>query len=71
MRFIGHSSQGVCDSGFPKGAKDADDAVSQRGHNPGRMVHLDGGMVFTKGDVTDRVAAVFHAPMAAIQRENS
>ena len=70
MRFVGYSSQSLCDSGFTEGAKDADDAISQRGHNPGRMVRSDGGMVFTKGDVTDIVEAVFNAPMAAIQLEN-
>ena len=70
MRFVGHSSQGLCDSGFTEGAKDADDAISQRGHNPGRMVRSDGGMVFTKGDVTDIVEAVFNAPMASIQLKN-
>ena len=70
MRFVGHRSQGLCDRGFPEEAKDADDAISQRGHNPGRMVRSDGGMVFTKGDVTDIMETVFNAPMAAIQRKN-
>ncbi|OOP56758.1 MAG: hypothetical protein AYP45_06995 [Candidatus Brocadia carolinensis] len=70
MRFIGRSSQGLCDSGFLKGAKDANDAVSQRGHNPGRMVRSGVGMVFTKGDVTDIAKAVFNAPIAAIQLAN-
>ena len=64
MRFVGHSSQGLCDSGFTAGAKDADDAISHRGHNLGRIVRSDGGTVFTKGDVTDIVGAVFNVPPA-------
>lgn len=36
----------------------------------GRMVRSGGGMVFPEGDVADRVAAVFNAPMATIQVKN-
>ena len=34
------------------------------------MGGADGGMVFTKSDVTDRVEAVFNAPMTTIQGKN-
>ena len=71
MRFVGHISKSLCDRGFTEGAKNADDAISQRGHNPGRMVRSDGGTVFMKGDITNIMEAVFNTPMAAIQLKNS
>ncbi len=48
--------------GFTEGAKNADDAISERGHNPGSMVRSDGGTVFMKGDITNIMEAVFNTP---------
>jgi hypothetical protein len=49
--------------------KDADDAIFERGHNPGRMVCPNRGAVFTKGDITNVMEAVFNTPMSPVQAE--
>ena len=50
--------------------KDTDNTIFQGSKDPWCMGGADGGMVFTKSDVTDRVEAVFNALMTTIHVEN-
>ena len=71
MWFIGHSPERFGNRGFSsQKMKDTDNTIFQGSKDPWCMGGADGGMVFTKSDVTDRVEAVFNAPMTTIQVKN-
>ena len=71
MWFLGHSPERFGNRGFSsQKMKDTDNTIFQGSKDPWCMGGADGGMVFTKSDVTDIVEAVFNAPMATIQVKN-
>ena len=71
MWFIGHSPERFGNRGFSsQKMKDTDNTIFQGSKDPWCMGGADGGMVFTKSDVTDRVEAVFNALMTTIHVEN-
>ena len=71
MLFIGHSPERFGNRGFSsQKMKDTDNTIFQGSKDPWCMGGADGGMVFTKSDVTDIVEAVFNALMTTIQGKN-
>ena len=70
MWFIGHSPERFGNRGFSQKTKDADNTIFQGSKDPWCIGGANGGMVFTKSDVTDRVEAVFNALMTTIQGKN-
>ena len=51
--------------------KDTDNTIFQGSKDPWCIGGANGGMVFTKSDVTDIVEGVLNAPMTTIHVENS